>query len=176
MLCVSPEGRQEALWVEEHASNLFRVLSVPVWLYGISKGSIVEADQSDASQLRFVRVWRDSDGGTVRFVVPKGNVASDVYLSRVIPDALREGLFIGPATFFNPRLVSVHVHSRFDWWPKVGSYLDALVAEGVLEAWEIGDPDQYASEHQPVGDALVKQSSVLRHPLPVDGALGQHLS
>ncbi len=176
MLFISPEGRQEALWVEERASGSYRVLSVPVWFYGVSKGSIVEGDRGDPSQLRFVRVLRDSEGATVRFIVPSGSVASEVYLARVIPDAIQAGLFIGPATFFNPRLVAVHVHSRSDWWPKVGSYLDSLVAEGVLQEWEVGDPDQYLAEHQESPESRGEQRPVLRHPLPVEGAPGQHLS
>lgn len=177
MLFVSPEGREEALWVEEHGRNTYRVLSVPVWIYGISVGSIVEAEPGGGPRLTSRRVVRDSPGGTVRFIVPSGGTAaSEVYLIRVIPDAKRLGLYIGPATFFNPRLVAVHVHDRADWWPKVGGYFDTLVSEGVLEQWEVGDPDQYAGEHEAndAGDRL--SGNVLVHPLPIDGIDGQHVS
>src|SRR5512138_1741108 len=118
MLFVSPEGREEALWVEQQTSNTYRVLSVPVWFYGASVGSIVDAEPSHEPRLKFRRVVRESTGGTVRFIVPPGGpTASEIYLTRVIPDAKRLGLHIGPATFFNPRLVAVHVHQRAKWWP-----------------------------------------------------------
>jgi hypothetical protein len=175
MSFVSPEGREEVLWVEEQAGNAYRVLDVPVWIYGVSVGTIVEAASVNGRQLTFHRVIRDSSGGTVRFIVPPGTRASEIYLGRVIPDAKRLGLCIGPATFFDPRLVALHVHDRKDWWPDVGGYLDALVQEGSLVQWEVGDPDQYGDQHtsdniaQPTGKALV-------HPLPVDGVEGQHVS
>ncbi|HEX9483409.1 MAG TPA: DUF4265 domain-containing protein [Gemmatimonadaceae bacterium] len=175
MLFISPEGREEALWVEEQSGNMYCVLSVPVWIYGVSVGSIVEGERGDGSQLKYRRVVRDSPGGTVRFVVPQGALASEIYLTRVIPDAKRLGLYIGPATFFNPRLVAVHVHERKKWWPEVGSYLDRLVSEGVLEQWEVGDPDQYAGEYRE-DDNEPLSGRMLVHPLPVDGIEGQHVS
>lgn len=178
MLFVSPEGREEALWVEQQSINTYRVLSVPVWLYGVSVGSIVEGQPGDDARLKFRRVVREAPGGTVRFIVPPGGrQASEVYLTRVIPDAKRLGLYIGPATFFNPRLVALHVHERGKWWPEVGGYLDRLVSEGVLEQWEVGDPDQYAAEHNEESIEKVEPGrKVLVHPLPVDGAEGQHVS
>jgi hypothetical protein len=176
MRFVSPEGREEVLWVEQHEANAYRVLSVPVWIYGVSIGSIVAAAE-DGSPLKFGRLIRESPGGTVRFIVPHGVRASEVYLSRVIPDAKRLSLYIGPATFFNPRLVAVHVHDRRKWWPEVGSFLDTLVREGVLEQWEVGDPDQYAAEH---GGTEHTETAIrgneLVHPLPVDGTEGEYVS
>jgi len=179
MLLVSPEGREEVLWVAQVGQNTFRVLSVPVWIYGLSVGSVVEASHQaqSGSPLKFGRLLRESPGGTVRFIVPTGVRASDIYLSRVIPDAKRLGLYIGPATFYNPRLVAVHVHDRRKWWPEVGGYLDGLVQEGVLEQWEVGDPDQYAADHEESTLEKVEPgSSVLVHPLPVDGADGECVS
>jgi hypothetical protein len=177
MLFASPEGREEALWVEEHGRNAtYRVLSVPVWIYGISVGTIVEAEPASGPQLTFRRVVRDSPGGTVRFIVPQGRVASKVYLARVLADAKRLGLYVGPATFFNPRLVAMHVHERKRWWPEVGSYLDTLVKESVLEQWEVGDPDKYAGEHRDDHDSMPRTGTVLMHPLPVDGVEGLHVS
>jgi hypothetical protein len=171
MLFISPEGREEVLWVERQGRrNAYKVLNVPVWLYGVSVGSICEALDQTESRLRFARVLRESPGGTVRFIVPWGDVlASDVYLSRVIPDAKRLGLYIGPATFFNPRLVAVHVHDRRQWWPEVGGYFETLIEEGVLQHWEVGDPDEYAADHDPSSVEKVEPgSSILVHPLPVD--------
>jgi len=177
MLFISPEGRKEALWVEEHGRDRYRWLSVPVWAYGVSVGSIVEAFEPRPGYRRECRqIVRDSAGGTVRVIVASGRLASEVYRMRVIPDAKRLGLYVGPATFFNPRLVAVHVHEREKWWPEVGGYLDMLVEEGVLEQWEVADPDQYASEHQNHNESDTPSESVLEHPLPVDGIEDRHVS
>lgn len=62
----------------------------------------------------------------------------------------------------------MNLHKRESWWPLIGGYLDRLVAEGVLEQWEAGDPDQgdeVAEEHE---DVEATPSKVLVHPLPVD--------
>lgn len=178
MLFVSPEGRVEALWVQQQSASMFRVLSVPVWCYGVSVGTVVEGAQSDGARLTLRRVVRNSPGATVRFIVPAGGAAaSAVYLTRVIPDAKRLGFAIGPATFFDPRLVAIHVRERDRWWPEVGSYLDRLVHEGVLEQWEIGDPDEYAADHDETSaEQVIQDGKVLVHPLPVAGAHGQHVS
>lgn len=178
MLFVSPEGREEALWVERQHANDYRVLSVPVWLYGVSVGSIVEGESSEGTTLKFRRVVRDSPGGTVRFIVPSGGGrASELYLARIIPEAKRLGFAIGPATFFNPRLVAVNVHERAKWWPEIGDYLDGLVRDGVLDQWEVADPDQYAAEHEQENIEKVDAGrNVLVHPLPVDGSQGEHVS
>lgn len=177
MKFLSPEGREEVLWVEQQQHNTYRVLNVPVWIYGVSIGTVVEAERDRDDRLRFRAVVRESPGGTVRFIVPPGNRASQVYLQRVIPDAKRLGLHIGPATFFNPRLVAVNLYDRKEWWPRVGGYLETLVKGGVLEQWEVGDPDQYATDHeQDTLDSLGLSASPLVHPLPVDGVIGQDVS
>lgn len=177
MLFVSPEGRKEALWVEQLAHNEYRVLSVPVWIYGVSVGSIVESEAGDSPQLVFRRVIQPGAGGTVRFIVPRrGTRASQIYLTRVIPDSKRLGLKIGPATFFNPRLVAVHLHERQKWWPEFGGYLDTLVSEGVLEQWEVGDPDTYNGDDDVIEQVTEADTKTLVHPLPVDEALGQDVS
>ena len=173
MVFTSPEGREEALWVEEGESGTYRVLSVPVWAYGISRGSLVKARDGGGLPLRFHELVAPSRGATVRFIVPPDRKASTIYTRRVIPDALHLGLHIGPATFFDPRLVSIHIHEREKWWPEVGAYLDALRDEGTLEQWEIADPDKYpytATEVVQLG------GRVLTHPLPVDGVTGQHVN
>lgn len=174
---LSPEGRKEALWVEHLGRNDHRVLSVPVWIYGISVGTIVESQIGDSTRLQFRRVSQEATGGTVRFIVPRGSGrASDIYLTRVIPDAHRLGLEIGLATFFNPRLVAVHLHQRVKLWPEFGGYLDTLVTEGVLEQWEVGDPDMDAGGGEEIEEVVEADHETLIHPLPVDGVLGQDLS
>jgi hypothetical protein len=128
------------LWVQQNlAPHTYRVLSAPVWIYGVSIGTIVYGMPGESKYLRFVRVVRDSPGATVRFIVPDGAIASRVYLTRVRPDAKRLGIKVGPATFFDPPIVAMHVGERYAWWPEVGTYLDQLIGEGVVDQWEIGD-------------------------------------
>lgn len=173
MHAVSPEGRREALWVERVSVDSYRLLSVPVWVYGLSRGTLVACRPSDGDDLVFARVLRESPGATVRFIVPEDRKASAVYLSEVLPRAGAEGMFVGPATFFNPRLVAMNIHTRADWWPTVGTFLDALVEQGVLEQWEVADPDEYASEHATEVRVEVA-NTILAHPFPVD--IGQNQS
>lgn len=176
MIFVSPENRRESLWVEELGRGEFRVLSVPVWVYGISVGTVVAAVDLEQDPLSFQKVVRPSAGGTVRFVAPSGVVASELYKAHVVPDARQLGLFIGPATFFNPRLVAVHLRFRTNWWPEVGSYLDGLVNAGIVDEWEVADPDEYATDHPSESIVSGEFREVLMHPLPFDGITDQHVS
>jgi hypothetical protein len=158
---VSPEGRKERLWAEANDANQACILSVPVWIYGVSAGSIVRKEPGTINP----EVIRLSPGATVRFLVSEGRSGKDVYLSRVVPDLRKLKLGVGPATFFGPRLVALHVHERETWWPEIGTYLDGLIEEGLIEQWEAGDPDQGAVAE--IG-AQHAHESVLEHPLPVD--------
>jgi hypothetical protein len=170
MSFVSPEGREEVLWVEQDmAPDTFRVLNTPVWIYGVSVGTIVCGASGQSEYLRFVRVIRDSPGATVRFAAPVGTIASEVYRTRVWIDTERSGIKIGPATFFDPGIVSVYVRERRAW-RDVTTYLDQLIGEGVLEEWELGDPDVFKPANQAPGEK--RKDSVLVHPLPVDGKDG----
>ena len=167
MIFVSPEGRQEALWVEPVTGGAYRVLSPPVWMYGISMGSLVRASEGPNGLLAFEELVTPSEGGTVRVVVaPEGLPASELYLTRLVPAAQARGLSIGPATFFNPRLVVINVRKRAQWWPEVGELLDSLVRDGTIEQWEVADPDAYAAEgrnaqSEPVGEILMHQLPVV---------------
>lgn len=176
MVFTSPEGRREALWVEDHSHHTYRVLSVPIWVYGISVGTIVTAQQSDdlGFELQFDTVVAISPRGTIRFIVAPGMRAKQVYIDRVLPDAAHLNLFVGPATFLHPRVVAMSLYQRDKWWPDVGSYLDDLVRQDVLEQWEVADPDAHASESAPA--PVDPQPKILVHQLPVDGALGQEAS
>ena len=167
----SPEGREEALWAQREGETGYRVLSVPVWVYGISRGSLVSADPDEEGRLRFEKLLAAAPGGTVRIVVPPGVKASEVYLGQIVPTARLRGLRIGPATFYNPRLVSVHLHERLDWWPTVGEFLDELVKAGSIQAWEVGDPDEYPDTPASITDPEVR---ILTHQLPRDGEEGTY--
>jgi hypothetical protein len=169
----APDGRDELLWVESRGGGRYAVLSVPIWVYGVSPGTIVEGRGSD-DQLEVVRIVANSPGATVRYVVSPEVTASVIYLSRILEDAKRFGFLIGPATFLNPRLCAFHVRRRGDWWPTIGSYLENLVTDGIISQWEVGDPDEYGSDGGSSEDPDVTPSE-LRHPLPVDGADGSYI-
>ena len=147
MRFVSPEGRVEVLWVEPvaepdtGATPGYRILSVPVWLYDVSVGTLVEGREGAGGRLEFVRVLEAARGGTVRLVTPPGHsLASRLYLDRVLADCQARNLGIGPATFFDPRLVAIHVHDWETDHEVLLSYLAELTAAGQVQEWELGDP------------------------------------
>lgn len=177
MVFTSPEGRREALWVEDHGHHMYRVLSVPIWAYGISLGTIVTAQPSDDHmfEFKFDKVVATSTRGTIRFIVAPGRRAKQVYIGRVLPDAAHLSLFVGPATFLHPRVVAMSLFERDRWWPEVGRYLDDLVRQDVLEQWEVADPDAYANDRAPASP-LDPPPKILVHQLPVDGVQGLEVS
>ncbi len=171
-----PDGRYEVLWVEEKAGDLYTVINVPVYLYGISLGSIVRCVAGDGQMLTFDRVVRDSPGGTVRLILPVGKLASEWYMDYLLPHASDRQLAVGPATFYDPRMVAVHVQRRIDLWEDLGSYLTDLVEQSVIQKWEAGDPE---TDQDPVivdrtlrGDdlkSLRDKPTVLVHERPTSG-------
>jgi hypothetical protein len=165
----APHGRTEVLWVEQQPNDKYRVMNVPVWVYGISVGSLVDGPQGPNGVLEYRELLEPSPGGTVRYIVPDGAVASRLYLNRVGPEATSRGIGIGPATFLDPLIVSVHLHRRDQWNPAFASYLNELVEEGAIEQWEVGDPDEYADDYQDEtkGDeSSHDEASELIHPQP----------
>jgi len=177
MLFSAPERREELLWVEREGPDRYRVLSVPVWVYGVSLGTRVAAvsQPEDGPNLRFSHVLAASAGATIRFVVPAKTQASRVYLDQVLPRARQRDFHVGPATFLDPRLVAFHVHERSAWRLQAAKLLDELVNAKVVKAWEVGDPDAYP-ETEEGSDEDEGKGSLLTHPLPVDGESGQYLS
>jgi hypothetical protein len=143
------------------------VLNVPVWQYGISVGTVVDASPLPNGRLKFVRVVRDSPGATVRFVVPEPAVASDVYMNRIHGDAARQGLEFGPATIYDPGLVAFNVRERAWLSTAVEKYLDSLIAGGVISHWEVGDPDPEPVD--PNNPAPHERGDELVHEHPADG-------
>lgn len=163
----SPEGRRERVWAECISSDHARILNVPVWAYGVSIGSVVHIDSEHT------RLLRESSGATLRFLVNERMSGKHVYLTRVLVDMRIRACGVGPATFFGPRMVAMHVHKRADWWPKVGTYLDELVGEGLVEEWEAGDPDQGMDQEPPTE---LEVHDILIHPLPVDASTNAEFS
>jgi uncharacterized protein DUF4262/uncharacterized protein DUF4265 len=148
MRFMAADGHAEVLWVQPAAKGTYRVLSVPVWQYGVSVNSMVKARDGER-WLEFDSVVEESSGATIRVYVPSNariTPASRLYLERIVPDCRDRGIGIGPATFFDPGLVAIHVQDRSDWSTRFAEYLDALTEEGLLQVWEVGDPDAYPSE------------------------------
>lgn len=159
----SDNGR-EVLWAEVAADRI-RVVSVPVFAYGVSRGSLVAAVPGDRTLL-FTKTVFDSRGATLRAYVAGALKASSVYLNTIVPEAKEAHLQIGPATFFDPEIAAIHVASRGEL-PKVATYFDDLVRRGLLRFWEYGDPVNSAEE--PDEEAHAPDPWELVHPLPVDG-------
>jgi len=161
-----PDGRGEVLWVQP-MNGVYRVLNVPVWQYGISVDSRVKGRPGER-WLEFDGLVETSSGATVRIYIPSEapiSPASRLYLERIIPDCRERRIGIGPATFFDPRVVAIHVRVRADWDTRLADYLDELIDEGLLELWEVGDPDAYPPDEteEPA------EHRDLVHPRPTPG-------
>jgi len=160
---LTPDGAREILWAERVEDSEFLIVSVPIFTFGVSVGTRVRAIQgSHPTWLDYAATVADSAGATTRLYVPEGSVASKCYHERVVLECNVLRLAIGPATFFDPVIVTVHLRRRTER-PKFARYLDKLVDEGVLTLWEMGDPDTGAHEPDDSG-----AGSDLVHPLPHD--------
>jgi uncharacterized protein DUF4265 len=159
------DGHREVLWADAHHGH-YRVLNVPVWLYGISVGTVVGATAGERWK-EFSEVITPSTGGTVRLFVPDEaplTPASRFYLEQMLPECRERRLPIGPATFFDPLVVAVHIRDRSQWDQTYARYLDELVDRGSIRFWEVGDPDPYPPEKS---DEIVTDSELV-HPRPTD--------
>ena len=158
------DGHTEVLWVAPAADGAYRVLSVPVWLYGVSVGTLVRAHEGDR-WLEYDSTALSSPGATIRVYLPPDAdqmPASRVYLERVFPDCTERDLAIGPATFFDPLLVAIHLQRRQEWDNEAAAYFNELVEQGIAELWEIADPDVYPPEEPEIEEF----HAVLVHPRP----------
>jgi hypothetical protein len=168
MRFIAADGRREVLWVEPESESIYRVLNVPVWQYGLSVGTRVKGRPGDR-WIEFDGVLEDSTGATVRlYISAEAPIlpASRLYLERILRDCGERGLGIGPATFFDPALVAIHVHERSDWNTLIADYLNALVNEGFVQLWQVGDPNEYPSDE--VEEA--GEHTELIHPRPAPSA------
>jgi len=103
-----PDGLCEILWVERVHEDAFVVLNVPVFIFGVSLGTVVQGmnatqrtEDGQPVELRVRRVLRASRGGTVRVILPAGMLASHWYTAHFLPHLRqRGGLWVGPATFY----------------------------------------------------------------------------
>ena len=164
MRFVASDGHAEVFWVQPEVDGSYTVLSVPVWQYGVSVGSRVKG-HSGERWLESDGVLENSSGATVRLYIPADapvTPASRLYLERVIPDCRERGLGVGPATFFDPRVVAVHVRARDEWNTRAADYFNHLVEQGLLQLWEVGDPDAYPPDEPEVPS----KHRELIHPRP----------
>src|SRR5689334_19279828 len=117
--------RSEVLWVKPVPTGSYRVLNVPVWVYGVSVGTLVRGIERPDGRLEFRDLVEPSPGGTIRYIVPEGDrKASELYLSRIGPEATRRGIGVGPATFLDPLIVALHLHDRSQWNTSLADYLN----------------------------------------------------
>jgi Domain of unknown function (DUF4265) len=140
----------------------YLVLSVPVFLYGLSRGTVIDAEPGPRGRLQFRRIRHVSPGATVRCYVSPATTARHVYEDHLGgPRAQRLGL--RPVSLFDPDIVAVHVRDRRQL-AAVGAYLDNLVLQGVLRFWEPADPGARKSDEGETGG----QPWELVHPPAVD--------
>lgn len=142
----SSDSGVEFLWGELVGAHRYRLLSVPVFTYGISRGAVVRVRPDHArGELVFDRVLADSGGGTIRLYLNEGYAAADVHKQHVLRLAANRGLSVGPATIFPPEVIAIHVQSR-DQLEQAGSALDEIVSRGYGRFWELSDPDLQPTE------------------------------
>jgi len=141
----------EVLRAEAADTGGYRIRSVPVFLYGISRGAVVDASPGPITgRLRFRRLLATSRGATIRCFAASATSARRVYEDHLAHEAAGR-LGLGPVSLFDPDIVAVHVADRADV-ARIEAYLDRLVLEGVLRLWEFGDPGAAAEEGAPDAD------------------------
>jgi hypothetical protein len=159
----APDNCTEVLW-GEGSSAVYRILSVPVFAYGVSRGSLLFTE-AHGERLAAVRVLESSPGATIRAYVADSTSAHEVYSTIIQPNSTEQQLSLGPATLFDPQIVAVHVRDRSAMLP-VRHYFDQLVRQSIIRFWEFGDPVPYPPTEP---DGPEDDPWELVHPLPVDG-------
>jgi hypothetical protein len=160
---VSDNGT-EVLWGETTPRGI-RIASVPVFAFDISQGTLVAASPA-GNRLRFERVLVPSGGSTVRCYVAKQLKASEVYHTRLVTAFRAAAVDLGPATFFDPEIVALHIEKRTEM-RRAAEVLDGLTRQGILRFWERADPGP--SQHVDEAGGSVDRPWELVHPLPVKG-------
>lgn len=161
------DNGEELLWAEPLATGLYRILSVPVFVYGVSRGSVVEVRApASATEVRAAsRVAQESPSATVRLYADDRFEAGRLYLEEVAERVRERGVSVGPATILDPSIVAINVTVRSEW-ERFAAVLDDLVATKHARFWELGDPDL-----SPVADEVVEYVRApwrLVHPPPGD--------
>lgn len=128
----------EVLRAERVSDDTYRILSVPVLVVGISRGTLVAAAPIPTERLQFVRIHTPSPGATARCYVTPETIARRAYEDH-LSGGIAEVLGLGPATLFDPDVVAVHISDR-KRLDSVAAYLDRLILAGVLRLWKLTDP------------------------------------
>lgn len=160
LLIEVPRGERgiEVLRALPVTGGAYRVLSVPVFVYGVSRDSVIVASPGPRGRLCFAGVRTPSPGATIRASVNPATTprhVDDDYFKG--PIGRRLGL--GPATLLEPTTIAVHLRDR-GRMVDATRYLDGLIRLGVLTGWEFGDPGA-PSENE---EDLVAQPWELVHP------------
>lgn len=161
----------EVLWAEAVNESSFRLLSVPVFVYGISMGAVLRAEPGPNGILVIVSVLSPSQGATIRCYVPQATTASVIYRKEIVPRMTAAGLLVGPVTFLDPDVVAIHVKNRRDA-QAVGRELDFLAAQNRLRFWEVGDPAMAEPKHEEE-DTPPAEAWELIHDLPTEGGVAE---
>jgi hypothetical protein len=157
----APDNGRELLWAAPVGPNEYRIVSVPVFAYGTSRGTIVRV-HCDEARCVHSAVVADALGATLRCYTRNPLRASELYLGRMVSDGKARDIRFGPATLFDPDIIALHVPAKKDV-PSVISYLNELVARGFLNFWEHGDPEQGPEDPDQDGGS---DEWKLIHPLP----------
>ena len=144
------------------ADGGYRVLSVPVFVFGLSRGAVIDAEPGPRGRLRFCRLRVASPGATVRCYVSPSTTPRRVYEERLV-GRVAQRLGLGPISLFDPDILAVHVQDRGQL-STVAKYLDQLVLDGTLRLWEPADPGAPSV----VEESAVEQPWELVHPPAAD--------
>ena len=167
----APDNGTEVLWCEADGPNTCRIVSVPVFAFGMSVGTLVRAEANHPRRLQLKEVLAPSGGATVRCYVSHGALASSVYKEEILPAMTAAGLAVGPATFLDPDVVAMHIRRRQDL-VSVGGELDGIANQGRVRFWELADPSD-SHEHE-AEDGAPGDPWELVHELPVGGDATAH--
>jgi hypothetical protein len=117
----------------------YRILSVPVFVRDLSRGTVVEAAPTYRKpRLRFWRVRFASKGATIRAIVQPETMPRRVCDDHLV-GAIGRRLGLGPFALLEPDTVAVHISSRREL-PAVEHFFRGLVGLGVLHGYEVIDP------------------------------------
>jgi hypothetical protein len=117
----------------------YRILSVPIFLRNLSRGTVVEAAPTyRRPRLRIWRVRVASRGATIRAIVRPETMPRRVCDDHLV-GAIGRRLGLGPFSLLEPDTVAVHISSRRDL-PAVEHFFRGLEGLGVLHSYEVIDP------------------------------------
>jgi Domain of unknown function (DUF4265) len=125
-----PDVGYENLWATDIGNGLYRIKSVPFFIYGISVGDVVSAKPDSDGRLQFVAVERTSKNRTLRARAQEFDVSD-----QRCKDLTRELNSLGcTAETLKPRVIAISIPSEVD----LQAVTNLLNSEGI--AWEYANP------------------------------------